>query len=199
MSLKKHLNKQYINQWNYIGGIVQDYGISSALEISQSCMKPIWSDNSHLTDIKQWVISLHCEIVSSKYIHSKVNKGKFHIKIFYFDRINAWSNIVCFWKIPSSLQYKMHLSRQLSCWSLGCSWSIACRRCTNYIFIVHLTLGFNILRKDNCKPRWETFKFEHLVHLVLEILWYVPMVWWPGAEFHWGICFSRKALWIGIP
>ena len=31
--------------------------------------------------------------------------------------------------------------------------------------ILHLTLGFNILRKDNCKPRRETFKFCDLVRL----------------------------------
>ena len=32
----------------------------------------------------------------------------------------------------------MHLSRQWNCWSLTCSWSIACRRCSNYIFILNL-------------------------------------------------------------
>ena len=37
-----------------------------------------------------------------------------------------------------------HFSRQLNCWSLRWSSSIACRRCSNYIFILHLTLGFNI-------------------------------------------------------
>ena len=40
--------------------------------------------------------------------------------------------------------------------------SIACRRCSNYIFILHLTLGFNILCKDNCKPRWETFGVSYI-------------------------------------
>ena len=47
-----------------------------------------------------------------------------------------------------------------------------CRRCSNYIFILHSTLGFNILRKDNCKPRRETFKFWNLVRLISEILRY---------------------------
>ena len=74
------------------------------------------------------------------------------------------------WLIPSSLWYKMHFSRQLSCWSLRCSWSIACRRCSNYIFILHLTPGFNILCKDNYKQRRETFKFGDLVQVILEIL-----------------------------
>ena len=52
-----------------------------------------------------------------------------------------------------------HFIRQLNCWSLRCSWSIACRHCSNYIFILDLTPGFNTLRKDNCKPRPEAFKF----------------------------------------
>ena len=64
----------------------------------------------------------------------------------------------------------MHFSRQLNCWSLRCSWSIACWHCSNYIFILHLTLGFNKLRKDNCKPRRKTFEFWHLVRLILETL-----------------------------
>ena len=35
--------------------------------------------------------------------------------------------------------------------------------CSNYIVILDLTLGFNRLHKDNCKTRWETFKFGDLV------------------------------------
>ena len=33
------------------------------------------------------------------------------------------------------------------------------RRCSNYIFILDLTPGFNILGEDNCKKRRETFQF----------------------------------------
>ena len=47
----------------------------------------------------------------------------------------------------------------LNCWSLRCSWSIACRRCSNYIFILHLTHGFNILRKNNYKPSRDRNKY----------------------------------------
>ena len=32
--------------------------------------------------------------------------------------------------------------------------------------------GFNKLGKDNCKSRWETFKFCDLVLLTLEVWWY---------------------------
>ena len=67
----------------------------------------------------------------------------------------------------------MRFSRQFNCWSLRCSWSIACRRCSNYIFLLHLTVGFNILRKDNFKPKREPVKFLDLVHLILEILRYI--------------------------
>ena len=75
-------------------------------------------------------------------------------------------------ELLSSLKYKMHFSRQLNCWSLRCIWSIACRRCSNYIFILDLTPAFNGLGKDNDKMRQETFKFRDLVHLILETLWY---------------------------
>ena len=75
--------------------------------------------------------------------------------------------------LPSSLLYKWHLSRQINCWSLRCSWSIACRCCSNYIFILNLLPGFIGLGKDNCKMRWESFKFWDLVRLLLEILWFL--------------------------
>ena len=42
---------------------------------------------------------------------------------------------------------------------LRCSRSSACRRCSNYIFILYLTPGFNGFVKDNCKMRRETFMF----------------------------------------
>ena len=56
--------------------------------------------------------------------------------------------------------------------TLRCSWSIACRRCSNYIFILDSTPGFIRLGKGNCKMRQETFKFWDLVWLILEIWLY---------------------------
>ena len=94
---------------------------------------------------------------------------------------NGWSNeqgrclfnsLSAEMRIPSSLQYKTHFSRQLNCRSLRCSWSIACRRCSNYIFILNFTPGFNGLGKDNYKMRRETFKLWDLVHLILETFRY---------------------------
>ena len=67
----------------------------------------------------------------------------------------------------------MHLSRQLNCRSLRCSWSIACRRCSNYIFALDLTPGFIALGEDNCTTRRATSKFGDLVRLILEILRYI--------------------------
>ena len=50
-----------------------------------------------------------------------------------------------------------------------CRWSIACRRCSNYISILDFTTGFNVLGGDNQKTRQESFKFFNLVRLTLEI------------------------------
>ena len=36
------------------------------------------------------------------------------------------------------------------------------------IFILSFAPGFNVLYKDNCQTRWETFKFWDLVHDILE-------------------------------
>ena len=57
-----------------------------------------------------------------------------------------------------------------SCWSARCSWSITCRRCSNYIFILDITPGFNGLGKDNYKTKRESFKlkFCDLVCITLE-------------------------------
>ena len=62
---------------------------------------------------------------------------------------------------------------QLNCWSLRCSWSIACRRCSNYIFILNLTPGFNGSCKDNYKMQREAVKFWDSACLILEILRHV--------------------------
>ena len=77
--------------------------------------------------------------------------------------------------VPWGLLYKAHFSRQLNCWSLRCSWSIACRRCSNYIFILNLIPGFNGLGKDSNKMRREAFQFWDLVRLILETLLYITL------------------------
>ena len=55
------------------------------------------------------------------------------------------------------------------CRLLRCSWSIACRRCTNYIFILNYTPGFSILHKGDCKTRRATFKFWNIRDFTLYV------------------------------
>ena len=62
------------------------------------------------------------------------------------------------------------------CRSLRCSWSIACRRCSNYIFILDLTPGFKGSGKDDFKTIWKSFKFMDLVSLILDILRYASFI-----------------------
>ena len=91
-----------------------------------------------------------------------------------------------------------HLSRQWNCWSLRCSWSITCRRCSNYIFILDLTHGFNMMHRDNCTTRREAFKFGDLVWLILEIWWYLPLqVSKKKLELHSGPPSDTSHDWIG--
>ena len=53
--------------------------------------------------------------------------------------------------------------------SLICSWTIAYQHCSNYIFILDLTPGFNGLDKGNCKTRRKTCKLWGVVPFILEI------------------------------
>ena len=75
------------------------------------------------------------------------------------------------------LQQRVYLATRIKIYrqvsklsSFRCSWSIACPCCSNYIFILDLTPGFNGLVKGNCKMRRESFKCWYLVRLILEIL-----------------------------
>ena len=59
---------------------------------------------------------------------------------------------------------KMHFKMPSSkLWLVG----LACRRCSNYIFILNLTPAFNGRSEDNCKRIQETSKFWDLVRLIL--------------------------------
>ena len=57
-----------------------------------------------------------------------------------------------------------------------------------YIFILYLTPEFHKLSKDNCKTRRGSFKFWHLVRLILEILRYI------SSLVNWSVCTSVKDL-----
>ena len=84
----------------------------------------------------------------------------------------------------------------------------ACRRCSNYIFIMDLIPGFNGLGKGICKTRREAFQFWYLVRLILEIWRYCSLVfmetmiahvscgrWWVQYEHchSWQMIVEQKA------
>ena len=57
-------------------------------------------------------------------------------------------------------------SGQYHCWSLRCSWSITCQCCSNYIFILNLTPGFNIQYISECNPYILLHIAEQMMRLV---------------------------------
>ena len=80
--------------------------------------------------------------------------NNFHSRLVFSNGIiSNWCGVKY---LPSSLWYKWHLSWQFICRSFIYSWSIACRRCSNYmyIFILDLTPGFNGLDNDDFLGIW---------------------------------------------
>ena len=71
--------------------------------------------------------------------------------------------------------YYSHPLMWWNCRSLRCSWSIACRRCSNYIFILDLISDFKGFGKDRHKTLRESFKCCDLVRLILET-WRYTMI-----------------------
>ena len=100
--------------------------------------------------------------------HDVISHDHFYSKDF---RTSLW-----YWKwVPSNLGYKAHLIGQWNRWSLRCSWSIACRRCSNNIFILDLIPGFNGSDKDNCKTRRETVIFLGFgAHYIRDLMIILP-------------------------
>ena len=73
------------------------------------------------------------------------------------------------------LQNNAYRPPRLQSHSIYCQTSnirCTCRRCSNYIFVLNLTPGFNGLAKSNCKTRRQSLKFWDLVRLILETLRY---------------------------
>ena len=134
-------------------------------------------DYRHTSDIN---VQEHCCGTDAKYflgtkLSQELNMWKWNLIIMIYQQYPSRAKITINFfvmfditetKIPSSFYYKARFSRQLNCWYLRCGWSIACRRCSNYIFCLHLIFGFNILRKGNFKPKGETFQFCDLVRLI---------------------------------
>ena len=88
-------------------------------------------------------------------------------------------------KLPSNLWYKVRSSGQYTCWSLRCSWSIACRCCSNCIFIIlYLVPFFNGLSKDKGNIKGVTLKCWNLMRLILEV-WRCIMQQQNNIEYWW--------------
>ena len=56
--------------------------------------------------------------------------------------------------LPSNLSHVSHIRRYYNCWSLRCSWSIACRWCSNYIFIFDLTPHDDVIKWKHFPRNW---------------------------------------------
>ena len=79
----------------------------------------------------------------------------------------------CYKRVGSWFIFMEYISTMMNYYQFV-SWPVilmACRRCSNYIFILNLTPGFNGLGKDNCKTRQETFMFWDWMGLILENWW----------------------------
>ena len=77
-------------------------------------------------------------------------------------------------------------------WLFNCTFNILAngtqhsRCCSNYIFILDFSPGFNRLGRHKCKTRRESFKFCDLVGLIWEVLRYVlrKLDEWQSNERH---------------
>ena len=61
--------------------------------------------------------------------------------------------------IRSDNTYRQTSNISYTCWSLRCSRSIACRRCSNYFFIIDLTPDFNGLGKTTARRDEKHLRF----------------------------------------
>ena len=91
------------------------------------------------------------------------------------------SNDISLKYVPYGLVDNMSSLVQIMAWRQAGN----CQRCSSYIFIL-LNISFNVLGKDNCKMRRETFKFGNLVQLILEVLPYMSE------------CYEFSYVWISI-
>ena len=116
-----------------------------------------------LTRIQRWP-----DMCSNKY-SNRIQISKFSLIMMNWKQV--WRMV---WQWYRQVSH-MHFSRQSNCWSLRCSWNIACRRCSNYIFILHLTLGFNIQCIVQRQLQAKTRNIWDLVHIILEITQYLSV------------------------
>ena len=125
-----------------------------------------WNMKAEFQKVIRNIFAIVGIFVCYEYVNDFTAKGINTAQV-YLLFIGGWKNVL------SNLYHKSHLSSQHSVWSFRCSWSMACRRCSTYIFIIDLAPSFNRLGKNNCDTRGETLKFWDSVWLLLEIWWYL--------------------------
>ena len=103
---------------------------------------------THRDSLTVWCLCAFFPIVPQFYVPFYVKKKKM-------------DNFMCLLEFECAERLRAH-SQAIP--ALRCSRSIACQRCSDYIFIFDWTPGFNGLGKDNCKAKRETLSFE---------IWYV--------------------------
>ena len=181
-----HVNKLCDEEYHY-------WTISSCrIKFCNIWSKNLWSENLvqmelvFLYSVNQFLITKSPKVLFeefyNQYLKYLILKTESAIRIreiwFIFNRLvfKGLSEIISNYRNCRKKYYCQASNRSCTfvannnCWSLRCSWSIACRRCSNYIFILDLTSGFNGWGKNNYMMRQETSKFGDLVHILLEIL-----------------------------
>ena len=143
----------------YNGGLIQAYdkSIADVLELQQSH----WSYHSlalihHYGEIKARPVS---NTLLYKYGHFFLPNSLMRICVIRAQNVKNIEAMVICYKI--SVDHSEVVGPSIACW-----------RCSNYIFILNSTPDFDGLGKDTCKTRCETFKFWDSVHLIVEVWQY---------------------------
>ena len=106
-----------------------------------SCQLSVFDDNI----FPSWWSPWHCILTSSQ---EQTWNG--HLNLYMHPQISNIKRTIYI--------YIYIVGRQSNCWSLRCSWSIACRRCSNYIFLLDLAS----MDREKTTARWDQkhFSFE---------------------------------------
>ena len=110
---------------------------------------PLWSDAGKIYSPTNYILFRFCHVYNTHMVVYYIQMGP----RYHFRKV---SNIRRTWG-RNKVVYQSDV--------VGAS---RCRRCSNYIFILNLTPGFNGLGKDNCKTSRETLMFGDWVRLILE-------------------------------
>ena len=95
----------------------------------------------------------------------------------------------------NTLWCKPQLSRQNTCWSLRCSWRIACRCCSMYILILDLTPVPKWIGQRQLQDEREKFKIWDSVRLLLEVLLYLKTKLGKILLVYFSVIAMRFAIW----